>query len=121
MSNVLHPAKNESTILVTSESGVTFANSLSTKVFNTDGWSTIILNEREPCLCVLLYVYTGSGLPKNSLVFHLTETDSSTFKSYGGNHIIRPPLGPFSQGGKSCCIDDVLHDKFSNDNIYFLT
>ena len=44
---------------------------------------------------------------------------------YGGNHIILPPFGPFSQTGKSSYLNpgslDVLQAKFSSENIYFLT
>ena len=43
---------------------------------------------------------------------------------YGGNHITLPSLGPLSQTGKSDVenpgVLDVLHAKFSIENIYFL-
>ena len=44
---------------------------------------------------------------------------------YGGNHITRPPFGPFSQTGRSSYVNpglsEVLQAKFSIENIYFLT
>ena len=45
--------------------------------------------------------------------------------SYGGNHMILPPLGPFSHVGKSSYLNpgllDVLQARFSNENMYFFT
>ena len=125
MSYFKHPAKNESITFFNSDSGFMSFNSWSTKMFEIEGWSTIMSKDNDPLLSVLLYVYIGSGLPINSVGANFGDDCSSKLKLYGGNHIILPPLGPLSQAGKSCTVKpglfDVLQAKFSNESIYFLT
>ena len=103
---------------------VSFLRTLSTNRFNTEGWSTTIFHVKLPVLFVLLYVYTGSGLPMKSVFFQFAVTFSVNVKPYGGNHITLPPLGPLSQIAKSETekpgVLDVLQAKFSSENMYFL-
>ena len=96
------------------------ANSLETKRFKIVGWSTTISQLNVPDLSVLLYVYIGSGLPKNWCAVQLVVVSSVNLMLYGGNHIILPPLAPFSQAGKSVNNLDSLQARFSIENIYFL-
>ena len=46
---------------------------------------------------------------------------SPKVKSYGGNHMILPPFGPFSISGKLLNSGVDFQAKFSNENMYFLT
>ena len=68
MSYLRQPAKNELNTLLISDSGLMSLNSWSTKRFDIDGWSTIILKSTLPPLSVFWYVYIGSDLPINVLV-----------------------------------------------------
>ena len=80
-SYLVHPAKNESITWFIVSLDDSFSNSLFTNTFIIDGWSTITLKLKLPFLDVFVYVYIGSGLPKNVLSCHPVFTLSSKVKS----------------------------------------
>ena len=120
ISNSEHPTRNDS-ITLSAVWSATFFNSLSTIRLSIDEWSTTILNDSDPILSVLLYVYIGSVLPRKLVGLHCVEFVSLILISYGGNHITLPPFGPFSDIGSESISGAPLQAKFSIENIYFLT
>ena len=72
ISNSEQPAKNDS-ITVSAVWSAIFFNSLSTIRLSIDEWSTTILNDSDPILSVLLYVYIGSVLPRKLVGLHCVE------------------------------------------------